>query len=150
MPISQAISVQLSSRPWWLNAIWVFCLYMTFVYMPWDMFWKPYARWEEVWFGFTIRGWYAKLTEPLHWFIYAAGSYGIWKMRAWLWPWMSLYIGQIAIAMLIFNFIEGPAVGDGRGGGPLAAIPLFLFFAYLSWLTWKSKPLFAAPPATGG
>ncbi|MEM8766723.1 MAG: hypothetical protein AAGE43_04720 [Pseudomonadota bacterium] len=129
-------------RPWWLNGVWLFCLYMTFVYMPWDMFWKSQEQWEEVWFGFTLRGWPAKLTEPIHWAIYAAGSYGIWKMKSWLWPWMALYCGQIAVAMLIFNIIAGPGVGDGRGGGLLAGAILFIAFSWLTATLWRAKPLF--------
>ncbi len=136
----------LQKRPWWLNGIWFFCLYMTFVYMPWDIFWKPMERWEEVWFGFTLTGWPAKLTEPIHWAIYAAGSYGLWKMKSWLWPWAAIYCAQIAVAMLVFNFLEGPADGDGRGGGPIVAIAIFVAFSYLTWLLWKAKPLFGQAP----
>ena len=51
------LKAEWARRPWWLNVIWLFCLYMTFVYMPWDFFFKSMDRWEEVWFGFTIRGW---------------------------------------------------------------------------------------------
>lgn len=137
-----ALQAEFAKRPWWMNGIWLFCLYMTFVYMPWDIFFKPPERWEEVWFGFTIRGWAAKATEPIHWAIYAAGAFGFWKMKRWLWPWAALYSAQIAIAMLIFNVIAGPEHGDGRGGGWLAAIPIFLFFCYLTALLWRAKPAF--------
>jgi len=141
------IRLETAKRPWWINCLWLFCLYMTFVYMPWDVFWKPYERWEEVWFGLTIRGWVAKLTEPLHWAIYAAGSYGLWKMKAWLWPWISIYCAQVAIGMLVFNITEGPSVGDGRGGGIVAAIPIFLFLSWLTILLWRSKRLFVGDAA---
>ena len=40
-------------RPWWMTLMYVFCLYMTFVYMPFDIFLKPVANDEEVWFGVT-------------------------------------------------------------------------------------------------
>ncbi len=61
-------------RPWWMNLLFGFCLYMTFIYEPWDIFFKPPEEWEEVWLGFTITGWAAKITEPIHWAIYAAGA----------------------------------------------------------------------------
>ena len=63
-------------RPWWMNALFAFCLFMTFVYMPYDMLWKPVEKDQEVWFGYLLHGWAAKATEPLHWAIYAAGAYG--------------------------------------------------------------------------
>ena len=31
--------------------MWLFCLYMTCVYLPFDMFLKPVATDREVWFG---------------------------------------------------------------------------------------------------
>ena len=64
-----------------MNVLLAFCLYMTFVYLPFDLFFKPVADDEEVWFGFLLHGWAAKLTEPLHWAIYGAGAWGFWKMR---------------------------------------------------------------------
>ena len=129
-------------RPWWLNLVWLFCLYMTFIYMPFDMFTKSFERWEEVWFGFTLRGWPAKLTEPIHWAIYTAGSYGIWKMKPWMWPWASLYSAQVLIAMVIFNIIAGPEFGDNRGGGPIASIIAGLFFSVLTVLLYRARNLF--------
>ena len=62
---------ELRRRPWWMNALFGFCLYMTFIYMPFDFFWKSVESDDEVWFGVRLHGWYAKLTEPLHWLIYA-------------------------------------------------------------------------------
>ena len=38
-------------RPWWMSAVMVFCAYMAFIYLPWDIFVKPMARDEEVWFA---------------------------------------------------------------------------------------------------
>jgi len=63
-------------RPWWMNLLLGFCLFMAVVYLPFDMFWKPVATDQEVWFGFLLERWAAKLTEPIHWAIYAAGAYG--------------------------------------------------------------------------
>ena len=45
------LKAEWAKRPWWMNLIWLFCLYMTFIYMPFDMFYKPVAEDAEVWFG---------------------------------------------------------------------------------------------------
>ena len=100
-----------SQRPWWMNLIFYFCIYMTVIYMPFDIFYKPVELDEEVWFGITLHGWYAKLTEPLHWIIYGLGAYGFWKMKSWMWPWASVYLLQVVIAMFFWNQL------DPRGGG---------------------------------
>ena len=62
----QALQQDWMKRPWWMNLIFYFCLYMTFIYMPFDIFYKPVAEDEEIWFGFTLTGWWAKATAPLH------------------------------------------------------------------------------------
>lgn len=91
------------NRPWWMEPLFGFCLYMTFIYMPYDMFWKSLAEDREVWFGLvTLTGWWAKATEPLHWLIYALGAYGFWKMRPWMWPWAAVYASYVTISMLLF------------------------------------------------
>ncbi len=129
-------------RPWWMNLMWFFCLYMTFVYMPFDLFLKPVAQDEEVWFGFVLHGWAAKATEPLHWLIYGAGAYGFWKMKAWMWPWAALYVAQIAVAMLVWNL----RVGDGQGwfSGLIAAA---VFMAPTIAL-WRARSRFQSTPQT--
>ena len=103
-------------RPWWMNLIFYFCIYMTLIYMPFDIFYNPVETDEEVWFGFTLHGWYAKLTEPLHWLIYGLGAYGFWKMKSWMWPWASVYLVQIVIAMFVWNQL------DPRGGGVVSGL----------------------------
>ncbi len=124
-------------RPWWVNGIWLFCLYMTFIYMPFDLFLKPVAADEEVWFGFTLHGWAAKATEPLHWAIYAAGAYGFWRMRPWMWPWAALYTGQVVVAMAVWNLL------DPRGGGLWMAIVSGGLFAVPMVALWRARALFA-------
>ena len=94
-------------RPWWMNLMFGFCVYMAFVYMPFDMFMKPVAEDQEVWFGILLTGWSAKVTEPLHWAIYIAGGYGFWKMRRWMWPWSGVYVFQVASSMLVWNVSRG-------------------------------------------
>ncbi|MFL2527573.1 MAG: hypothetical protein ACJ0Q3_08845 [Candidatus Azotimanducaceae bacterium] len=111
MTIILQIKKDWSQRPWWMNLIFYFCIYMTVIYMPFDIFYKPVELDEEVWFGITLHGWYAKLTEPLHWIIYGLGAYGFWKMKSWMWPWASVYLLQVVIAMFFWNQL------DSRGGG---------------------------------
>ena len=133
--------MQLGTRPWWMNALFAFCLFMTFVYLPFDLFWKPVAEDQEVWFGFLVRGWAAKATEPLHWAIYAAGAYGFWKMRPWMHPWAALYTAQVAIGMLVWSFTD-PL---GRGRGLAFGLPPFLAFGALAWQLWRSRAHFDRP-----
>ena len=35
-------------RSLWMNALMLFCVYMTFIYMPFDIFFKPVDKDEEV------------------------------------------------------------------------------------------------------
>ena len=69
-----------------LNLLMAFCAYMAAIYVPYDLFVKPAAEDQEVWLGFMLHGWAAKITEPVHLAIYAAGAWGFWKMRRWMWP----------------------------------------------------------------
>lgn len=138
-----AISSDWRTRPWWMNFLFYFCLYMTFIYMPFDMFFKPVAEDEEIWFGFTLYGWWAKATEPLHWLIYGAGAYGFWKMRRWMWPWAAVYAAQVVIAMVVWNILNerGSAVGVGIAG---------VLFLVLTIALWRAKDTFntSATPAS--
>jgi len=129
------------SRPWWMNLMFYFCVYMTLVYMPFDMFFKPVAADEEIWFGFTLHGWGAKLTEPLHWLIYGFGAYGFWKMKAWMWPWAAVYGAQVVIAMVVFNLI------NDNGGGLWAAAIAGALFAVPTVALWRARQLFQEPVA---
>ncbi len=119
--IVHALRVEISKRSWWMNLLFGFCLYMALVYMPFDIFFKPVAQDQEVWFGYLLTGWAAKLTEPLHWAIYGAGAYGFWKMKSWMWPWASVYTAQIAVGMLVWNLL------DERGGVVSGVIALAIF-----------------------
>lgn len=124
-------------RPWWMNLIFYFCVYMTFLYMPFDLFWKPLAADHEIWFGFALAGWWAKATEPMHWLIYGAGAYGFWKMKSWMWPWAAVYTAQVVIAMFVWNIVNI----NGRGwlGGIVAAA----IFAVPMVALWRARPRFA-------
>lgn len=130
------IAGEWARRPGWMNLVFLFCLYMTFVYVPFDLFLKPVANDEEVWFGFTLHGWWAKATEPVHWVIYAALAYGFWKMKRWMWPWAAVYVAQVAVAMLAWNVI------DPRGGGWLAGSVAGAVFAVPTIALWRARAAF--------
>jgi short-subunit dehydrogenase len=123
-----------AGRPAWINALMVFCAWMAFVYVPWDFLWKPVSRDEEVWLGVMLHGYGAKLTEPLHWAIYAGGFYGFYRMRAWMWPWAAVYAGSVALGMLVWPVIYGH--------GLLLGIAAFVPFAVLTRALWMAEPLF--------
>ena len=124
-------------RPWWMNGLMVFCAYMTFIYMPWDFFIKPVAEDEEAWLGILLRGPAAKLTEPIHWAIYAAGMYGFWRMRPWMWPWAAVYAATVSFGMVVWGVVY---VGGFSGLllGVLAAIP----FALITRALWNAGDWF--------
>ena len=132
---------QLARRPWWMNLLLVFCVYMTFLYEPWDLFAKPVARDAEVFLGYAFLGWGAKLTEPLHWLIYAAGTYGFWRMRPWMHPWASLYVGQVALSLCIWSVRTRPGV-EGWAAG-LAGLVLV---GALAVALWRSRSWFRPEP----
>jgi short-subunit dehydrogenase len=124
-------------RPWWMNILMVFCIYMTFIYLPWDIFWKPVAEDQEVWFGVMFTGWAAKLTAFPHWFVYGAGTYGLRRMRPWMCTWGAAYIAQIAFGMLVWNILE---LGGLLGWlvGLIAAAPC----AALTVVFWNAREHF--------
>jgi len=130
------IKENLGSRPIWMNFLMLFCAFMTFIYMPFDMFLKPVAEDQEVWFGIMLIGWAAKFTEPLHWLIYGFGCYGFWHMKSWLHPWAALYTVQVAIGMVVWGLLYSNA----NASTVLVAIPFLL----LAWMLWRAKPQFMA------
>jgi short-subunit dehydrogenase len=132
---------QLARRPWWMNALLLFCVYMAFIYEPWDLFAKPVSRDVEVFLGYAFHGWAAKLTNPIHWFIYGLGTYGFWRMRPWMHPWAALYAGQVALSVCIFSVHSRP----GFGGWAFGLLGLALVGA-LAVALWRSRPLFQPKP----
>jgi hypothetical protein len=128
-----------------MTALLGFCAFMTFAYMPYDFFWKPVDHDQEVWLGFMLTGWAAKATEPLHWAIYGAGTYGFWKMRPWLHPWAALYTASVAIGMLVW------AVTAPHGPGVLVGLAALAPFAALAYALWRARDRFRprAGPASG-
>ena len=132
MQFFNSLLANLKSRPHWMNALMLFCGYMTFIYLPWDVLLKPLSEDQEVWFGLLFTGWAAKAGGLLHWYVYGAGFWGFWKMRTWMFPWAALYTAQIAVGMFIWSFLDDR--GSGVTSGLLVAIP-FLALAALLWRT---------------
>jgi len=144
MPLLQTLRTEWARRPWWMNIIFGFCVYMTFIYMPFDLFIKPVEVDQEVWFGVMLTGWWAKATAPLHWLIYGALAYGFWKMRPWMHPWAAIYSLQVAIGMGVWSLL------DPRGPGLMGGLVAFLLFLVLVVALWRARICFAgigAPPA---
>jgi hypothetical protein len=133
----------LKRRPIWMNLLLAFCAYMAFIYMPWDLFFKPVAEDQEVWFGIMFTGWAAKATEPLHWLIYGAGTVGFWKMKPWMHPWACIYVVQIAIGMFVWQLLDDR--GQGVVGGAISAVP----FIIQAIAHWRSKSRFTGSPGMG-
>ncbi len=124
-------------RPWWMNGLMLFSAFMAFIYCPWDWLMRPVAEAEDVWFGILFRGSLAKITEPLHWAIYAAGAYGFWRMKAWMWPWAAVYVAQVAFAMFVWNIAY-----VGGFGGFMAGLASGGAFAALAVALWNSQEQF--------
>ena len=135
-PLVRTVRGLMGGRPWWMNLLGMFCLYMTFIYVPFDFFLKPMAQDREVWFGVALAGFWAKATEPFHWIIYALGAWGFWRMRPWMWPWAAVYSAQVATGMLVWNLL------DDRGGGWLRGAVAALIFMLPTVALWRAKPLF--------
>lgn len=114
----------------------LFCAFMTFIYLPWDVFIKPLAEDQEVWFGYMFTGWAAKAGAVLHWAVYGAGVIGFWKMKPWMFPWASLYTLQIAIGMFVWSYLSDRSESDFTG--IVTAIP----FLILAVALWRAKPRF--------
>ena len=125
---------ELSRRPWWVTATLVFCVFMTAIYVPWDLFVKPVADDQDVWFGVLFTGAAAKVGGSLHWIVYSVLAYGLWTLRPWVWTVAALYVAQIAFAMVVWGalYAEGPAQFSGLVTGPL--------FGALAYAFWRQRP----------
>lgn len=126
---------QLRMRPWWMQLAFLFCLFMALAYLPYDFFFKPLASDVEVWFGFRLVGVWAKVTEPLHWFIYGAGAWGLWKMKRWMWPWAAIYCGQVTIGMGVWSL---------QGINLRTNASVTLLFLALTVALWRARSRFTS------
>ena len=135
-PLNFDFRAEWAKRNWWMNLIFLFCVYMTLIYLPYDLFLKPVAADQEVWFGFVLHGWWAKATGLLHWLVYGAGAYGFWKMARWMWPWAAVYVAQVALSMLVWNLV------DDRGAGWPVGIAAMAVFMLPAIALWRARPAF--------
>ncbi len=129
---------QLGRRPWWMNALMLFCAFWAFVYIPMFDLPKPVFRDQEVWFGWMARGWLAKLLLVPHAFVYAAGAYGFWRMRSWMWPWAAIYSAQIAFSMAVWPFVYR----RGEEGAVVFGVGVALILALVGRELWLSRERF--------
>ncbi len=134
LSIFSSLGQDWNSRPWWMSLMFYFCVFMTVIYLPYDLFFKPVMEDQEIWFGFTLTGWWAKATEPLHWLIYGLLAYGFWRMKSWMWPWASAYLAQIVIAMFVWNMLNDGNLIAAFGSALIFSIPLIAL--------WRSKDRF--------
>jgi short-subunit dehydrogenase len=128
-------------RPWWMNALLVFSGWMAFVYMPWDIFWKPVDADAEVWFGILFTGWAAKVMAFPHWFVYGAAVYGFRRRRPWMRTWGAAYSAQVAFGMFVWSVVQ---IGGFVGffAGLISAVP----FGLIAWGFWSSEEHFDPSP----
>ena len=120
-------------RPLWMNVVLAFCAYMTFVYLPWDVFVKSIAEDEEVWFGLLFYGWMAKIGGVIHWFVYAGITYGLWNMRPWVRLWISVYLLQIAFSMIVWAYLSKVS------SSPWLNLLTGAVFLMLSYMFYRSR-----------
>ena len=123
-------------RPLWMNGVFAFCAYMTFIYLPWDVFVKPIAEDEEVWFGLLFYGWMAKIWGLIHWFVYASITYGLWAMRPWVRLWISIYLLQIAFSMIAWAYLSEASTS------PWLNLLIGAVFVMLSYMFYRSQSVF--------
>jgi hypothetical protein len=81
----------------------VVALFGTFVFSPYDFFFVPFERAEDVWFGITFHGTAAKIGEVAHWLVWATFAYGLWRMRPWLPVAACIYFLQVALAHVVWS-----------------------------------------------
>ena len=139
------LGILLRRYPLPVSGVFLFSLFMTFVYLPYDVFVKLFtqsiAQAQEVWFGVLLRGWAAKLTEPLHWLIYGSLGYGCFRERPWAWTLAALYTLQVAIGMVVWTALYTP-------GGPvrtLFAVVVGALFTALAAAVWRVRPRSGRP-----
>jgi hypothetical protein len=138
------IQGQLERRPWWMNGMLLFCAYMALVHVPRDLFLKPVAMDQEVWFGIRFHGWAAKVLALPHWAVYAAGTVGFWSLARWMHPWAALYVLQMTIAVVVWPVLYKE--GESRY---LFAILGGAVFGYVTWVLWRARDVFQPPKGAG-
>jgi hypothetical protein len=123
-------------RPWWANVALAAALFGTCVFSPYDLFFVPLDRAEEVWFGITFHGHAAKVGEVAHWIVWATFAYGLWRMRPWVPALAAVYFLQVALAHLVWSVVSP----RGRGlaiGAIQAAV-----FTIVAAVALRARPAF--------
>jgi hypothetical protein len=114
-----------------------YCAVAAYVFIPIDFLWTPTADDVEVWLGVALHGRAAKITAPLHFLIYAAGAYGFWRLKGWMWPWAAVYAGSVAVGSFVWSMNQhGGFWGFVLGllsGGAVGAV---------AYALWESRHLF--------
>lgn len=105
-----------------------------------DLFLKPVAIDEEVWFGSHFYGWTAKLLAIPHWTVYGAGLYGFWTLARWMHPWAAVYAAQMAISMVVW-----PVLYKEGASRYLSAALLGASFGWVPFLLWRARGVFQPP-----
>ena len=126
---------QLKARPWWMNILFVWCILLA-LGVPIELLTRPVAEDVEVWFGVEFMGWWAKAGGLLHAIIFAAGTWGFWRMRSWMWPWAALYVAQVALSHLVWSELSPHGRGWPIGLLQTAGISIIVV------LLWRARPLF--------
>ncbi|MBJ18947.1 MAG: SDR family oxidoreductase [bacterium] len=128
-------------RPWWMSATMIFCAYMAFIYMPWDIFVKPVAEDQEVWFGILFSGFWAKVLAFPHWFVYSAAVYGFRRRRPWMAFWAPAYAAQVAFGIYLWT-----AVATGGFSGIIVGLFPAIPFVGLVYAFWNNRDYFDPKP----
>jgi hypothetical protein len=124
-------------RPWWANVALAAALFGTFVFSPYDLFFVPVDRAEEVWFGITFHGQAAKVGEVAHWIVWATFAYGLWRMRPWVPVLATGYFLQVALAHLVWS------VASPRGRGIAIGAIQATIFAIAAALALRARSAFS-------
>jgi len=95
---------------------------MTLIFLVYRDLTIPEVGLVEVWFGVEVRGDWGRITAPVHWAIYGAGSLAFWRSWPPVWPLAIGYAVYIALSHLVWNLTS--EAGGGLGAG---VIQLVLF-----------------------
>ena len=110
-----------------MTALAIFC-FASVIFLAWRDLFLPGVRDVEVWFGFELGGWIARVTAPIHWAIFLAGAWGFWFQRPWVVPCAAAYAFYIALCHLVWNQLSPNGLGWAAGIAEALAfsIPGFL------------------------
>ena len=125
-----------TARPWWANVALAVALFGACIFSPYDLFFVPFDRAEEVWFGITFHGGAAKVGEVAHWLVWTTFAYGLWRMRPWVPVLAAVYFLQVALAHLIWS------VASPRGRGVAIGAIQATVFTVAAAIAFRARPAF--------